>query len=114
VGNRQLHYVRVSNPINPETLTDYSRRISTNRGNPYLVPGGYERLLQGLPVFGSYLCTSNPPPAIGPTIPASLAAVLSADYYTADPSGPPCTAQEPLGEATTGQPRAFPQLQALP
>jgi virulence factor Mce-like protein len=114
VGNRQLHYVRISNPINPETLTDYAHRISTNRSNPYLVPGGYETLLQGLPVFGSYLCTSNPPPAIGPTIPASLAAVLSADYYTADPSGPPCKAQQPLGEVTTGQPQAFPQLQAVP
>jgi hypothetical protein len=65
-------------------------------------------------VFGSYLCTSNPPPAIGPTIPASLAAVLSADYYTSDPSGPPCKAQPPLGEATTGQLQAFPQLQPIP
>jgi virulence factor Mce-like protein len=109
-----LHYVRVSSPINPETLTDYAHRISTNRGNPYLVPGGYSNLVSGLPVFGSYLCTSNPPPTIGPTIAPALAAVLSADYYTSDPSGPACQAQPPLGEATTGQLQAFPQLQALP
>jgi phospholipid/cholesterol/gamma-HCH transport system substrate-binding protein len=113
-SNKLLHYVRVSNPVNPETLTDYSRRISTNRGNPYLVPSGYRRLLQGLPVFGGYVCTSNPPPVIGPTIAPSLAAVLSSTYYTADPSGAPCKAQEPLGEATTGQLQAFPQLQPLP
>jgi phospholipid/cholesterol/gamma-HCH transport system substrate-binding protein len=113
-GSSLLHFVRISNPINPETLTAYPHRLSTNRGNPYLVPGGYHGLVSGLPVFGSYLCTSNPPPAIGPTIPASLAAVLSADYYTADPSGPPCRGQEPLGEATTGQLKAFPQLQPLP
>ena len=81
---------------------------------PVPVPGGFANLLGGLPVFGSYLCTSNPPPAIGPTIPASLAAELSADYYTSDPSGPPCKAQPPLGEATTGQLQAFPQLQPLP
>jgi virulence factor Mce-like protein len=112
--NGLLHYVRVSSPLNPETLADYPHRISTNRGNPYLVPGGYSRLLSGLPVFGSYLCTSNPPPAIGPTIPASLAAVLRADYYTSDPSGPPCQAQPPLGQATTGQPQTFPQLQPVP
>jgi phospholipid/cholesterol/gamma-HCH transport system substrate-binding protein len=114
VGHGLKHYVRVSNPINPETLTDYSHRLSTNRGNAYLMPSGYQSLLQGLPAFGSYLCTSSPPPAIGPTIPAALAAVLSADYYTADPSGPPCKAQPPLGAATTGQLQAFPQLKPLP
>jgi phospholipid/cholesterol/gamma-HCH transport system substrate-binding protein len=113
-ASKLVHYVRISNPVNPETLTAYSHRLSTNRGNPYLVPGGYDALRQGLPVFGSYLCTSNPPPAIGPTIPPSLAGVLSSTYYTADPSGPPCKAQEPLGQATTGQPQAFPQLQATP
>jgi len=112
-GHGLVHYVRVSSPINPETLTDYSNRLSSNRGNPYLVPNGYQ-LLDGLPVFGSYLCTSNPQPTIGPTIPASLAAVLSADYYTSDPGGPPCKAQPPLGEATTGQLKSFPQLQPTP
>ncbi len=114
VGHKLLHYVRVSSPLNPETLTDYANRLSTNRGNPYLVPGGYSNLVSGLPVFGSYLCTSNPQPTIGPTIAPALAAVLSADYYTSDPSGPTCQAQPPLGEATTGQPQAFPQLQPLP
>ena len=109
-----LHYVRVSSPVNPETLTDYAHRLSSNRGNPYLVPSGYQDLVAGLPVFGSYLCTSNPPPAIGPTIAASLAAVLSADYYTSDPGGPPCKAQPSLGAATTGQLQAFPQLQPTP
>lgn len=113
-GHGLLHYVRISNPINPETLTDYSHRLSSNRGNPYLVPNGYTALSGGLPVFGSYLCTNNPPPAIGPTIPAALAAVLSADYYTSDPAGPPCKAQPPLGEETTGQLQAFPQLQPTP
>ena len=114
VGNKLLHYVRVSSPLNPETLTDYSNRLESNRGNPYLVPGGYSSLISQLPVFGSYLCTSNPQPTIGPTISASIAAVLSAVYYTTDPSGPPCKAQQPLGEATTGQTQAFPQLQPIP
>ncbi len=114
VGNKLLHYVRVSRPLNPETLTDYSTRLTSNRGNPYLVPGGYSSLVSQLPVFGSYLCTSNPQPTIGPTISASLAAVLSSVYYTADPNGPPCNAQPPLGEATTGQSQLFPQLQPIP
>lgn len=114
VSHKLLHYVRVSSPVNPETLTNYSHRISSNRGNPYLVPGGASSLVSGLPVFGSYLCTNNPAPSIGPTIPASLAAVLSSVYFTADPSGPPCRAQPPLGVATTGQLQVFPQLQPLP
>jgi hypothetical protein len=105
--------VRISNPVNPETLTDYSHRLSSNRGNPYLVPNGYQ-LLAGLPVFGNYVCTSNPQPTIGPTISASLAAVLNSVYYTTEPGGPPCKAQQPLGAATTGQSQAFPQLQPIP
>ena len=113
-GNGVLHYVRVSSPLNPETLTDYSTRSESNRGNPYLIPGGYSSLVSQLPVFGSYLCTSNPQPTIGPTISASLAAVLSSVYYTTDPGGPPCKAQQPLGAATTGQSQAFPQLQPIP
>jgi len=114
VSHKPTHYVRVSSPLNPETLTNYSTRLESNRGNPYLVPSGYSSLTPQLPVFGSYLCTSNPQPTIGPTISASLAAVLGSVYYTADPNGPPCTAQQPLGEATTGQAQAFPQLQPIP
>ncbi|MBV9607448.1 MAG: MCE family protein [Solirubrobacterales bacterium] len=114
VSHKLLHYLRVSSPVNPETLTDYGHRISTNRANPYLEPGGAANLVSSLPVFGNYLCTSTPPPAIGPTISPALAAILSSVYYTSDPSGPACRAQPPLGEATTGQPQVFPQLQPLP
>jgi virulence factor Mce-like protein len=113
-GSKLYHYVRVSNPVNPETLTEYKGRLSSNRGNPYMAPGGYSNLLQGLQVFGGYLCTSHPLPTIGPTIPSSLVGVLNADYFTSNPGGPPCKAQAPLGALTTGQPQAFPHLTALP
>jgi phospholipid/cholesterol/gamma-HCH transport system substrate-binding protein len=119
-----LHYVRVSNPINPEALTGYPTRPSSNRGNPYLGPGGYQKLLQGLPVFGGYLCTSHPLPTFGPSLSATtttvtgtvltLAQLLQKYYYTATPGGPPCTSQPSLGAQTTGQVQAFPQLQPLP
>ena len=113
-GTGLLHYVRAAQPVNPEVLTAYQNRLSSNRGNPYLEPGGYLKLMQGLPVFGSYLCTNNPQPTIGPTIPADQAAILRADYYTSNPDGPPCVAQAPLGQLTTGQLQAFPHLTALP
>jgi phospholipid/cholesterol/gamma-HCH transport system substrate-binding protein len=109
-----LHYLRISNPVNPEALTSYSRRLESNRGNPYPAPGAGEQLLSGLSVFGGYVCTSNPQPSIGPTVPANLATVLANVYYTKTPGGPPCKAQGSLGQATTGQHQAFPQLQPLP
>jgi phospholipid/cholesterol/gamma-HCH transport system substrate-binding protein len=109
-----LHYLRISNPVNPETLTDYQRRLNSNRGNPYMAPGGYAQLLGGLSVFGSYLCTGNPQPAIGPTITTTIRQILEGVYYTTQPGGPPCKGQAPLGELTTGQHQAFPTLQPLP
>ena len=63
-----------------------------------MAPGGYELLRSGLPVFGSYLCTNNPLPQIGPTIPASLAQILTSVYYGGGGAagGPACRAQAPL------------------
>ncbi len=113
-GTKLLHYIRVAAPVNPEVLTTYQGRLQSNRTNPYLAPGEYLKLLQGLPVFGRYLCTSNPLPTIGPSIPANLAAVLQDVYYTSDPGGPPCTAQPSLGSLTTGQLQTFPHLKPLP
>ncbi len=109
-----LHYLRISNPVNPETVTSYQRRLNSNRGNPYMAPGGYAQLLSGLSVFGSYVCTGNPQPAIGATITSTIRAILEGVYYTATPGGPPCKGQAPLGELTTGQHQAFPTLKPLP
>lgn len=122
-GNN-LHYVRISNPINPELLTPYPARPYSNRSNPYIAPGGYNELVRGLRTFGSYLCTSNPLPGIGPSLSQTttsvagtvltLAQLVAQYYFTANPAGPPCQAQPPLGALTTGQNQTFPQLQPLP
>jgi phospholipid/cholesterol/gamma-HCH transport system substrate-binding protein len=125
--SKLLHYALISNPVNPEVLTVYQRRLSSNRANPYLTPGGYN-LLSGLPVFGSYLCTNNPQPTFGAPLYAqqtqitsgsklqtiSVAQLLQTYYYTANPAGPPCKGQATLGPATTGQLQAFPHLTPLP
>jgi phospholipid/cholesterol/gamma-HCH transport system substrate-binding protein len=114
-----LHYLRVSSPVNPETLTAYAHRPNSNRSNPYLQPGGYSQLVHGLPVFGRYLCTSNPLPTIGAAT-GPLASLLRSVYYTANPGGPPCRAQAPLGTTIanltglSGLSPTFPQLQSLP
>ncbi len=119
-----LHYLRVANPINPEALTPYAKRPYTNRSNAYLAPDTYLDLLKGLPVFARYLCTDHPLPTLSPSLNATTTSVagtvltlgqlVQQYYYTANPSGPACHAQEPLGKATTGQPSTFPHLTALP
>jgi virulence factor Mce-like protein len=111
---KAFHYARISNPINPEVLTAYQHRLDSNRGNPYMAPGGYSQLVSGLSVFGSYLCTSNAQPSIGPSIPPALAAILQSAYYTTNPGGPPCQSQPPLGAQTTGQQQQFPHLNPIP
>ncbi len=118
-ATRAYHYLRISNPINPELLTAYAGRLYSNRSNPYMAPGGYGQLTSGLRVFGSYLCTGNPLPTIGPTLsPAQLrrrncvnpCATASSTTTQPTPGGPPCKAQAPLGSVTTGQIQTFPHL----
>lgn len=116
-GTLAVHYVRLSNPINPETLSSYQNRLDSNRGNPYIAPGGYNQLVNGLSVFGGYLCTSNPQPSIGPSVDPTTAAVLSSAYYTSNSGGPPCKAQPPLASllpSSLRQSQSFPHLQAIP
>jgi len=123
-GGGNKHYVRISNPINPEALTPYPTRPDSNRSNAYTAPGGYNRLRSGLQVFGSYLCTSHQLPGLAPSLSDSttsvagtvltIAQLLQQYYFTSNPSGPRCTSQSPLGTLTTGQNQTFPHLQPLP
>jgi phospholipid/cholesterol/gamma-HCH transport system substrate-binding protein len=117
-----LHVLRTLNPMNPEIMAGFPTRLSTNRSNPYTAPGAYEKINRGsqLPVFGSWLCTSNPVPTapapVDPYWPADLVARVN-EFVYGDPdnrgAAPPCEAQAPLGEII-GQSGAYPQLQPLP
>jgi len=117
------HYLRISNPIGPEALAVYGQRPSTNRSNPYLEPSGYTSLSHGLPVFGTYLCTSNALPTLAPSLSASttvvtgntltLAQLIQQYYFTSTPTAPPCRAQGALGTQLTGLSQTFPNLQPL-
>jgi virulence factor Mce-like protein len=109
-----LHYLRTSVPVNPEALAAYPYHLSSTRSDPYIAPGTALTLAHGLPVFGRYLCASHPDPSVSPQIPSSLRQQILMDFFTSNPGGPPCLAQPSLGPPTTGQARAFPQLQALP
>jgi ABC-type transporter Mla subunit MlaD len=122
-SSHQLHYLRTSNPTNPEMLAGYPSRLSTNRSNPYTEPGGYDKLrTEGhLEAFGGHVCTSTPvPPApepLDPWLSADLIELLNRFTY-GDEGGnrgkaPPCDPQAPLGRLV-GQTGSYPHLQPLP
>jgi phospholipid/cholesterol/gamma-HCH transport system substrate-binding protein len=69
-GSR-LHYLRTTNPLNPENLAAYPRRIGSNRPNPYQLPGAYGELASGLESYETRHC-GRAVPTIGtaPTVPA--------------------------------------------
>ncbi len=100
--SKLLHYVRLSNPLGPDSLAAYSTRPASSRSNAYMAPGGY-RLKRGLDVFGSYLCGSGPVPTVGPQVPANLAPLVRSVYLGGGSApAPPCRAQAPLSRALKG------------
>ncbi len=56
-----VHYLRTTNPLNPENLAIYPRRIGTNRPNPYAQPGMFSKLRSGLEVFDDRHCNRAVP-----------------------------------------------------
>jgi virulence factor Mce-like protein len=58
--------LRLSIPVNPESLGSYPRRIGPNRSNPYLLPGGYDKLAQGLESFETRNCGRGGYPDLAP------------------------------------------------
>jgi phospholipid/cholesterol/gamma-HCH transport system substrate-binding protein len=59
-----LHYLRTQNPLNPENLAVYPKRLPTNRTNPYTQPGNFDQMRTGLPSFETRHCTNGPVPTL--------------------------------------------------
>jgi phospholipid/cholesterol/gamma-HCH transport system substrate-binding protein len=126
-SNTVIHYLRTSNPLNPENLAAYPTRVRTNRSNPYVAPGGYAKY--PIKVFGTYLCTDNPiPTLVNPSLPLpagippipDLSTLLPPALYAgvsqfalANPTAPPCTEQPPNGRLV-GQSGKYAQVKAAP
>ena len=115
-GAAQLHYLRTTNPLNPENLAIYPHRLATNRSNPYLEPDGYKKLATNgaLEVFGSYLCTSNPvaqlSPQVGSLVPQTTIDLLQQFAFKGGSvPAPPCNPQQPLGRLLS-QSGAYPHV----
>src|SRR3954447_25099451 len=79
-----LHYLRTSNPLNPENLAVYPNRLPTNRPNPYRLPGGFssENINNGLPVYENRQCNAA---NLVPTL-TNLPTALVNEVATAVPS----------------------------
>jgi phospholipid/cholesterol/gamma-HCH transport system substrate-binding protein len=54
-----LHYLRTTNPLNAENLAVYPTRLPTNRPNPYALPGTFDQLPTGLPVYEDRQCVAS-------------------------------------------------------
>lgn len=119
-SSRPLHYLRTTNPLNPENLAAYPRRLPSNRANPYTEPGGYKQLAGGLPVFGRYLCEATGPASVlgpvGPLLPPDLRGLVEQFAFAGSATGavpaPPCREQAPLGRFV-GQGGRYPQLRPI-
>jgi phospholipid/cholesterol/gamma-HCH transport system substrate-binding protein len=59
-----LHYLRTQNPLNPENLAAYPKRLPTNRPNPYTLPGNFDQIRTGLPSYETRQCTNGPVPTL--------------------------------------------------
>jgi phospholipid/cholesterol/gamma-HCH transport system substrate-binding protein len=73
---RPLHYLRTTNPFNPENLAVFPRRLGTNRTNAYTKPRAFDQLPSGVPSYETRHCgrplptlTNTPQPVEAPTLP---------------------------------------------
>jgi virulence factor Mce-like protein len=122
----KVHYLRTSNPVNPETLAVYPRRVGTNRPNPYQFPGAFERLANPgyLQVYENRHCGAAGIPlplstlGINPAlIPPALNTLIANTIFNAQGGGvapaPPCEQQ---GKFTTngGGTGQYPHVVAYP
>jgi phospholipid/cholesterol/gamma-HCH transport system substrate-binding protein len=115
-SNGQLqHYLRGLATISPENLAVYSKRIGTNRANPYFQPGAFRLLGNGgLQVFSTAACADSAPSVSGPasaSVSQSIIEQLISDHVANAPEStsnavpaPACTQQSPFTwEGATSQ-----------
>src|SRR4051794_32092456 len=118
-----VHYLRTLNPVNPENLAQYPRRIGTNRTNPYELPGGLLKLATNSRESYETRHCGRPDPTFAPPDPANPAGLLNqlvqftfgqtTNAVAGPVAAPPCIQQgkNNVGGAQLGQ---YPHLAADP
>jgi phospholipid/cholesterol/gamma-HCH transport system substrate-binding protein len=110
-----VHYLRTTNPLNPEALAQYPARIGTNRPNPYAFPGASLQLPQGMPVFEDRQCNrgntfSIVDPGAGIITTDLIANVTKYALDGGTVAAPPCRKQPRF--SVQGRITQYPQVQA--
>jgi phospholipid/cholesterol/gamma-HCH transport system substrate-binding protein len=127
-GGKLLHYLRTTNPLNPENLAVQNHRLATNRPNPYTMPNSFLNLGSGLPFYetrqcgGSNLVQPLAPTAVGGIITPQLNQMVNRFLFGGATTGsqvpaPPCKLQGDYpaqGQIPPGQPSSthYPQVWA--
>jgi phospholipid/cholesterol/gamma-HCH transport system substrate-binding protein len=126
IGQDRVHYLRLTSPVNPESLAVYPQRLGSSRSNPYPAPGGYDKLASGtgLDVFNANLCGTTGFPTLAPASPTFsedlrahvLAYFLNGGVTTAPPchQGPPLLAPSTVGGETSQYPHVRPDPRPSP
>ena len=65
-GGEATRYLRTVAPLNPEALAGFPSRLKSNRTIPYVQPGGFTELSQGLESFSTSQCSSGANATIDP------------------------------------------------
>jgi phospholipid/cholesterol/gamma-HCH transport system substrate-binding protein len=116
-GNTRVHYLRTTNPTNPENLAVYPRRLASNRSNAYQFPNAFRSLASGLPSYETRQCGSGPVPTLGSNpavIPPALEANVQTYFFNTAPgtatAAPACRQQGsfPFGGEVTQFPHVNP------
>jgi phospholipid/cholesterol/gamma-HCH transport system substrate-binding protein len=132
-GNNTVRYLRTTNPLNAEALAAYPDRLTVNRTNPYVAPGGYLNLSSALESFTTSHCANGLTAVLDPNSPndpdfysrfdganAAEQQAAAADFFnrlrdfamngensTANLPAPPCIQQGPF--QSIGQPQELSQ-----
>jgi phospholipid/cholesterol/gamma-HCH transport system substrate-binding protein len=120
-GSRRVHYLRTTNPTNPENLAVYPRRVASNRNVPYQFPSAFSNLANGLPSYETRQCATGPRPTLStapsPDIPLALAQNVQTYFFgttgvNGEVAAPPCKQQPPFSFGGTVS--QYPHVNAQP
>jgi phospholipid/cholesterol/gamma-HCH transport system substrate-binding protein len=120
IGNNRVHYLRLTSPVNPESLAVYPTRQGWSRGNAYFKPGSHDKLKTGLDSFNGSACGTNGFPTLapaGPNLSDSLRSNILLYFLNGgSTTSPPCNQQAPFtfGGETTQYPHVRPDPKPSP
>ena len=114
-----IHYLRTTNPVNPEMMTGWPYRLSTNRSNPYTEPGGYNKLgteghsrCSAIPLHANPPCRRRPPRTLLPQTCSTRSRSSSSAAPTNRARRPALRPAGAARAALVGQPGRYPHVAA--